>query len=534
MKKIFIAGILLLAAQHSFSQNALEALRFSYLTPVGSARINAIGGANVSLGGDISSTFINPAGLAQFKTNEFVFTPGFFMNRANMNYNDTGFKNKRNAVNTGAGGLVMSWGNRWNSSRVKNTTIGLAFNQMANFNSNFNYSGQNVESSFSEKWVDQLVDLQVDDFGNALSGFPDGASLAVENYLVDTISVGGSIVGYRSNAQIRGNLSALNQSFAYETRGGMYEAAFGIAWNNNDKFLYGLSFGMPIVNFNRNTTVQEQDATGNTNNDFGSLRFTEKFSTTGIGVNAKLGIIYKPVEYFRLGLTFHTPSVLVLTDKTDATLFTDVENYARRITGDPNRSSTFTMSTKDVTGGDDFTYTYQLITPWRVAASASYVFREINDVTKQKAFITGDVELVNYKSMSYSSNEEVPLDEERAYFRSINDNIDEIYRMAINARIGGEVKFKTWMVRGGFQYQGSPYNKNAFPDGVKGHRLVPSLGLGYRDKGVFVDLTYAHTIGRDVHIPYTLTQVPGEDRIYPLANNRFNNGQVVATVGFKF
>lgn len=525
----------MLILQQSFAQNALDAIRFSYLTPAGTARIQAIGGANVSLGGDISSTFINPAGLAQFKTNEIVFTPGFFMNRSNMKYNDSNFKDKRSSLSTGANGLIMSWGSRWKSSRIKNTTLSIAVNQMANFNSNFNYGGRNVFSSYSEKWVDQLVDLQVDDFGAALNNFGDGASLAVQNYLIDSINSGGNIIGYKSNAGLRSNLNALNQNFSYETRGGLYEAAMGLAWNSNDKFFYGLSIGMPFVDYQRNTVVQENDATGNLDNDFGSMRFTEKFSTRGTGLNARLGIIYKPVEYFRIGLTFHSPTVFTLTDNTDATLFTDVENFAKRLTGDPNKSSTFTISTKELTSdGAAYSYTYQLVTPWRLAASASYVFREINDVKKQRAFITADAELVNYKFMQYSSSEANPLNDEVAYFKSVNSNVDDIYRMAINARIGGEVKFKTWMVRGGFQYMGSPYNKDAFPNGVKGHRITPSLGIGYRDKGMFIDLTYAHTIGRDVHIPYTLTQLPNEDRIYPLANNKLTNGQIAATVGFKF
>ncbi len=107
--------------------------------------------------------------------------------------------------------------------------------------------------------------------------------------------------------------------------------------------------------------------------------------------------------------------------------------------------------------------------------------------------------------------------------------MDALYRMAFNARIGGELKFKTIMVRGGFNYMGSPYQKSQLPQGSKVSRMIPSLGLGYRDKGYFVDLTYSHLIGNDFHVPYLLT---GNN--YPYANNKFSNGQVVATIGFKF
>jgi len=80
---------------------------------------------------------------------------------------------------------------------------------------------------------------------------------------------------------------------------------------------------------------------------------------------------------------------------------------------------------------------------------------------------------------------------------------------------------------------GSPYNRNfvndAFGEDLPGWRMTPSLGLGYRDRGMFFDLTYAHAFGRDFHVPYTL-----QDASYPFAKNNISNGQVVATVGFKF
>ncbi len=524
MKKIFIAGFVMFTLQQSFAQDALDALRFSYLTATGSARSQAIGGAGISLGGDISSTFINPAGLAQFKTNEIVFSPGFYMNRAKLNYNDSTFKGNKSAFNTGVSGLIFSRGSRFKSSNIRNTTIAIAVNQSANFNSKFAYRGRNNVSSYSEKWLEELVYNNETNFDNALNNYPHGASLALQGYLIDS-TIG--FTGYRTNADIA--KMPLDQSFSYETRGGMHEAAFAMAWNRKEKILYGVTIGIPFINYSRKTTVTETDGTNNADNDFKNFTFTETFSTKGNGFNARLGVIFKPVEYFRIGFTFHTPSLLTLTDRTDATVTTNIENYAKRINNDNSKPSTFTYSTKEFTDGNDYSYQYQLLTPWRLGASASYVFREIKDVTKQKAFITADVELINYKAISYSSNETLPAAGEEAYFKSVNQSIDELYKMALNARIGGELKFETFMVRAGFNYLGSPYQKTVLPAGAKGWRMTPSLGVGYRDKGFFADLTYAHTIGRDIHIPYLL-----QDSQYPLAKNNLTNGQIIATVGLKF
>jgi len=512
----------------SKAQSALDAIRFAQYNPANTARIHAVGGANTSLGGDLSAAYINPAGLAQFKTNEFVLTPGFQSQRIRSDYNDSSFKERRNVVNNGLWGVVISSPSEWKSSRIKNKTLSLSLNQTANFNGDFFYRGRNNLSSYSEKWIEELTTNEVNNFDDALSGFPTGSSLAVENYLVDSIKSGNQITGYRTNANA--SLMPLNQTFLYQRRGGIQEATIGMAWNRNEKFLYGFSIGLPYADFRIRSTVTEQDASGNNDNDFKDFRYYESVSTRGFGINARMGIIIKPVEYFRIGLAFHTPTAFSFTERIGATLNTDIENYARKVTGDNNRSSSFQLSASDIIGEETYNYNYQLTTPWRASVSASYVFRETKDVTRQKAFITADLELINYKSMSYSVSSDPMFNSPGdSYFRTINRDIDALYRYALNARIGGELKFKTWMVRAGFNVIGSPYQKSALPDGIKANSITPSLGIGYRNKGIFADLTASHTIGNDVHFPYILS---GNN--YPYAAQRNNGTQIIATIGFKF
>lgn len=526
MKKIFIAGIAMCLIQELNAQDIFDALRFSY-QPVstGSARIQAIGGANISLGGDISSSFINPAGLAQFRTNEIVFSPAFNLNSDKMLYNDQTTTDSKNKFNIGTSGVIFGWGNRYNNN---STALSFAVNRTANFNSGFSYGGTNLNSSYSFKWIEEVDNSSATSVDDIRKNFPLGASQAYESYLLD-IDANGHLFTHASTDKM------LNQKFAYQTGGGITEAAFAMAWNRNNKFLYGVTIGIPIINYERKSTITEKDGTGNTNNDFDSFIFNENLKTTGTGFNAKLGIIFKPVEYFRIGLTFHTPSIISLKDVADASITSNIENLSRRLNNDPSKPTSYTYNTADINSvaginGSDNVYNYQLNTPWKLGASVSYVFREINDVTKQKAFITGDVELVNYKAMSYSSSENVPSQSEVDYFKGLNTSIDNTYKMALNAKIGGELKFKTLMVRAGFNYMGSPYSKDFLSgSNVKGWRMTPSLGLGYRDKGMFIDLTYAHGFGRTFHIPYTLSSAT-----FPYAKDNYYNGQITATVGFKF
>ena len=81
------------------------------------------------------------------------------------------------------------------------------------------------------------------------------------------------------------------------------------------------------------------------------------------------------------------------------------------------------------------------------------------------------------------------------------------------------------MARLGFAYYGNPYKDAA----LKANRMLLSGGLGYRNKGVFVDLTYVHNISKDVNFPYRL-----EDRANTFATVKQQKGNAMLTVGFKF
>jgi hypothetical protein len=79
MKKnlwLWLGGIFMLISSEMQAQTYTEtALLFSRIRAGGSARIQSMGGAQVSLGGDYSSASSNPAGLGFFNRSEFTVTP---------------------------------------------------------------------------------------------------------------------------------------------------------------------------------------------------------------------------------------------------------------------------------------------------------------------------------------------------------------------------------------------------------------------------------------------------------------------------
>ena len=128
--------------------------------------------------------------------------------------------------------------------------------------------------------------------------------------------------------------------------------------------------------------------------------------------------------------------------------------------------------------------------------------------------------------MRRSEEEGVVVDgSTKTYLKQLNTAIDQAYKGAFNFRVGGELKFTTIMVRLGAAYYGNPYKDI---NGEKGSRLNLSSGLGYRDKGFFVDLTYVHAMNKDVQFAYRPANSP-----YSGASIKNTTGNVYLTLGFK-
>ena len=137
MKKIFFIIACFAATARLLAQEPADALRYSWITSSGTARQQAIGGAMASLGGDISATFVNPAGLGFYKTGDFVLSPAFtFLNNKATYYGNTE-KDKRGNFSFGTSGFV--WGDGENTDKKKigsGSAFSIAINRTASFGSN--------------------------------------------------------------------------------------------------------------------------------------------------------------------------------------------------------------------------------------------------------------------------------------------------------------------------------------------------------------------------------------------------------------
>lgn len=486
----------------SYAQLPEDALRYSWLTPNGTARSTAFGGALTALGGDLQSVFVNPAGLGQFKTSELVLTPGFNFSNNKANYLGTADKDNKSGMSFGTSGFVFG-SPRWQ--------FGLAISRTANFKSELAYNGVNNQSSYSEKYLEELINNNVTDPNLAARDFPYGPSLAINTYLVEPdLDGNGNATGYYSLATPN---TGVKQEQVISTSGGMTSFGLSASRNFNDKFFIGGSFTLDYLNYKRDQTFRESDNTSNASNNFNYFSAQETLETTGQGITLRIGLLYKPIETIRLGLAVHTPTFYNMKDVYTTTVRTDLEGYAGQ--GELFQSST------DLVGSPG-QYQYSFNNPLRVMAGFAFVLREEKDITRQRGFLSLDVEYLNYGSSTFKDE---TYSSSNSYFSDLNATIKDIYKNALNVRVGGELKFNIWMVRAGFGYFANPYKD---PE-LKGNKMNLSGGFGYRNKGIFADLTYIHQLAKDGFYPYRL-----ESGFYAPVTTRSGIGNVVATVGFKF
>ena len=504
-----LIGIFLIG--DAFSQNPDDVVRNAWFIPNGTARSNSIAGATGALGGDISSVSTNPAGLGFYKTREVVISPAFLLNNNKADFRGTSANNTtKSGFQLGTTGAVFGGKiNRANNS----TAFSISFNQLASYNNKVHYEGLNNYSSYSEQYSEQLNDDGAD-INAASNNYPFGASLAFFTYLVDSTTNSSGNIQYKTSVPFE---SGVMQQYDESDKGGLYELSFGFASDAKDKVYLGGSINIPLSFFNQNIIFNETDASADPNNNFNYSTFTQDHTLNGAGINGRFGIIYKPENSLRLGLAFHTPSFMSFTDKLKAEITTDTEGYAGVQT---SKSSDFPNAVTEVK--------YNEITPYKILASAAYVFNEVENVKLQKGFISADVEYVNHRGSRFiqqsdnNGNTDPSLND---YYSSLNDVIKSYYKGAFDFRVGGEVKFSPMAVRLGFAYYGSPYEDKQ----LKANQMLIAGGLGYRNYGMFIDLTISEMLNKDVSFPYRLY-----DKANTFATLKNQRTNVLLTVGIKF
>jgi hypothetical protein len=383
-------------------------------------------------------------------------------------------------------------------------------NRRANFNNITLLKGINNQSSYSEKYLEELINNDIRNPNDAATKFPYGASLALNTYLIDTVTFAGDF-GYKSQATRE---TGLIQQQKIITSGGINDYYIAASGNLMDRLYVGGGVTFSQLKFERTSSFKESDATNNKNNNFNYFETEESLLTEGIGVGLNLGIIVRPIDQLRIGAAFHSPVLYNMDDLYTTKISTDVEGYQGQ--------TTLSQSSRDFNNGEAGEFQYDFSTPTRWMFGVSYLFNAVEDVKQQRGFLSADVEFINYRKAKFNTGS---LTNGINYLEQVNEAITEQYRSAVNFRFGGELKFNTIMARLGFNLLGNTYQSFS----LKSTQSSISGGLGYRNKGYIIDLTYVHRTLKDATFPYRL-----DNGFFAPGFVKGTNGNVVVTVGVKF
>ncbi len=448
--KLFIKTLFVLficSSATSFAQYDVEALQFSRIMPTGSARFAGMGGAMGVLGADISTSASNPAGIGVFRGSSISVTPSLFFANDKSNYQGQDFKDDRFNFNFGNVGMVFSL--RMNKEKTKglqflNFTLG--YNRSANFNRNAFYSGTTDEYSLGRVFADNAQGISPQNLD------PFYERLAFDTYVIDTVQGQGGQT-YGVNTSIAGENIAISRQV--NTRGSIGDITLGGAANFSNKFYVGATVNISILNYKNTTTYSEENTFGAVPG-FNYFRYQEFQDISGTGFNLKLGAIYRPTDWLRIGAAFHTP-----------TWYSMSEVYNSSIASSFNFGS---YRAESPIGNFD----YSMRTPLRVQASLGFV-------ALKYALIGIEYEFADYAQMRLNAS--------GGTLQQYNQNITANYTSTHNIKVGAEGRFDPVRIRIGYNFLMSPYRTNT--QGYDNNTHIVSAGIGFRAKKVFsFDLTY--------------------------------------------
>ena len=486
-RNIIMGLFLMIFMVTGHSQNILDAYRYSFQTPTGSARYNALGGAMSAIGADLSLASHNPAGIGAFWKSEASATLGVSVisNSATLINGGAGSVSSSDFEMTiPQGGIVFTTYSPNKNWMAK--SFSLTYNKMAEFDNEIFFQGNSL-GSISERWAALGDGLHPDDLGFLEAGPAYSAGV-----IYDTEGDGLYEYDYFRNEDQK-----LQRSQLMDREGGWGEAAVTFAGNYRNKLLLGATIGLDFINFQSEKSYIEEDP-GDNVPQFNMLQFTEYLSTNGVGVNAKVGAIVKFTPAFSWSMSLASPTVLNLTDNFRNTIqYEWTENNAPRSADADSEESQFE---------------YRYINPWRVSTGVGYK-------VGRSGFINAEVDYVGYNFSKFDFKDANISDQN--FQNDLNRQIDNEFSSSLNFRIGGEYVLDAFRLRGGILMYSSPLDQFENTNGF-------SLGFGYRGDRWFIDVAYMNRSNSYNYSPYELNNA-----VVPSVDIDTRTSDVALTIGFK-
>lgn len=462
--RLLSAAVLVGALTTASAQNEQDALRFSAITPGGTARSIGLANAFGALGADPVSAAINPAGLGMYRTSEISFTPSLDVNTVKSQYLGTGSSDAKSRFYFGNLALILNSPAENAGSDWRSSTFGVVYNRQATHHWGRQAVANGVGSSILDDFAWQAEGTRWEDVSDAI---PFTSGLAWRTYGMDLHVTPNGDTLFDSYDPAFGYITERNvpvdQIITIDSRGATNNTAFFYSGNYMDKLYIGVSLG--LVGYRYNHVRIHSETVGDENIDLKDLRYREELAITGNGVDVKAGAIYRFNDRFRMGLAIQSPMWMTMNDAYN----TSMNTTFRSPSPTDGRSSYSAAS-------PDGIFAYKVTSPMRTVLSAAYVAGE-------HGLVSVDYEYADFSRMQFRPS--TRLDDSYT-FTAENEVIRNVFRPVHTIRAGTEWRSNGWYFRMGWAFSPDAYKTNDIMH-AQAMRTYAG-GVGYRTDHLSVDL----------------------------------------------
>lgn len=457
----------------------------------GTARSMSMGNAFTALGADLASASINPAGIGMYVNGDVSITPMMQFNYSPTmggEYNNSpAFSDRSNRFGLASAGAVFVATR--STGVLTNFNIGLVYNRIADFNQNSKFAS--IGRPATESMANLLCEQSNQDglrtnadgtmpFGN--DPYYWGAVLAYKNGLTNKDDQGWYIDRIGENAII-------DQYTALETRGSIGEYALTMGFNFVDKLYFGATLGIQSVNYKRNVFYGEDylydtDPSGSEMPyQLTYMNYMQSTHLSGSGINLKMGLTWRPLDWLRVGVAYHTPTFYALSLRYEAEMWSETFSAGNNPEGyDIGNNGYFTDDVYSPLQEDTGDYTWNYRSPSRLLVGAAFTIG-------QRVILSADYERSWYHSMRLLSS---PIWDLGDYSYAMK----EMFRGGNTLRVGAEFRALPFLdLRAGYIYSdgGLRDNNLIYSRPMTCSENYATAGMGFKFNNiVYLDLAYQY------------------------------------------
>ena len=510
----------------------------------GTARTMGMGNAFTALGADMTSATLNPAGIGMYVGGDFSFSPVLQFSKTKTANSDVfyngvpkrqqEFKDRTSRFGMSSiGGIFPVYRG---TGALTNLNLGIVYNRIADFN--YNSMSASIANPAEQSMANVLCTLSnIDGLKTNNDGtmsFGDdpyywGATLAYKNGLTNKDDQGWYIDRISPYAEI-------DQYAVTEVRGSLGEYDFTLGMNFADIIYFGASLGIQSLNYSRDVFYGENYFYPNGEYPSGEempyqleyMNYVQRTKLSGTGINLKLGITARPVDWWRIGIAYHTPTLM----NTSLTYSADMWSETFSAGNNPDNYKLY----------DNYAYFNYSSPEWRDVGNYSWNYTSPSRLLLGTAFTIGDRVILSadYERSWYQS---MRLKSAPIWGLDYTDITKEVFRGGSTLRLGAEAYILPFMaLRAGYIWSGNTL-REGYENIVATHTMPKrqsfiTAGLGLKfSSTVYLDLAYQY--GKTTYTGYqTFYYTDPYDAAYDLGSRVFEDTTTkhiaVVTLGIRF